>query len=100
MDFKKGLFSLAVKTQVPIVPITLSNTHAVMPSCSYFPVQSGAGKIHVHVGDAIDVTGKTEEEVEALVRESFVSTLPPDQQPLTIEEDTIVHATAKEVYLH
>ena len=54
MEFKKGLFSLAVKANVPIVPITLSNIHAVMPAFAYFPVQSGAGKIHVHIGAAID----------------------------------------------
>lgn len=82
MEFKGGLFAMAAKTNVPIVPITLSHTHSVMPSNALFPVQPGAGKLHVHVHDAIDTTGKTEEELVALVRESFLKTLPLEQHPL------------------
>ena len=82
MEFKGGLFSMAVKTGVPIVPLSISNTHAVMPSYSFFPVQSGAGKLHVHVHDAIDTAGKTEEELSDMVREAFLSQLPADQHPL------------------
>lgn len=82
MEFKKGLFALAVKTHVPIVPITISNTHIVMPAFSYFPVQSGAGKIHVHVGQPIDPEGKTESELENLVRQEFMAHLPFNQLPL------------------
>jgi 1-acyl-sn-glycerol-3-phosphate acyltransferase len=84
MEFKKGLFSLAVKAQVPIVPITLSNTHAVMPAYSYFPVQMGAGKVHVHVGKAIDPDGRTEAELEELVRREFLAHLPRSQLPLVV----------------
>jgi 1-acyl-sn-glycerol-3-phosphate acyltransferase len=82
MDFKGGLFLAAVKTQVPIVPITIHHTHAVMPGNSYFPVQSGAGKLHVHIHDAIDTNGKTEEELAAAVRGAFLKTLPLEQHPL------------------
>lgn len=83
MDFKGGLFLAAVKTQVPIVPITLHHTHAIMPSNSYFPVQSGAGKLHVHIHDAIDTSGgKTEEELVAAVRTAFLKTLPLEQHPM------------------
>jgi 1-acyl-sn-glycerol-3-phosphate acyltransferase len=82
MDFKGGLFLAAVKTKVPIVPITIHHTHAVMPGNSYFPVQSGAGKLHVHVHDAIDTDGKTEEELSTSVREAFLKTLPLEQHPM------------------
>jgi len=82
MDFKGGLFLMAAKTNVPIVPITLSHTHAVMPSNALFPFQAGAGKLHVHVHDPIDAAGKSEDELSAAVREAFVSTLPLEQQPL------------------
>ena len=81
-DFKGGLFLMAVKTGVPIVPITLSHTHAVMPSNSFFPVQSGSGKLHVHVHEEIDTTGKTEDELVELVRNAFIDKLPPEQRPL------------------
>jgi 1-acyl-sn-glycerol-3-phosphate acyltransferase len=89
MEFKKGLFSLAVKTNVPIVPITLSNTHAVMPAFSYFPVQRGAGKIHVHVGHPIVPDGKTEAELEELVRREFLAHLPNSQLPLPVIKDDV-----------
>lgn len=82
MEFKKGLFSLAVKTNVPIIPITISHTHAVMPGFSLFPIQSGAGKIHVHINEAITAQGKTEDELEDLVRKTFLTTLPSSQLPL------------------
>ena len=81
-DFKKGMFSLATKANVPIVPITLSHTHAVMPGYSYFPVQSGRGKVHVHVGRPIDPEGRTEAELAELVRQEFVAHLPATQLPL------------------
>jgi 1-acyl-sn-glycerol-3-phosphate acyltransferase len=82
MDFKGGLFLAAVKTKVPIVPITLHHTHAVMPGNSYFPVQSGAGKLHVHIHHAIETDGKTEKELAASVRAAFLKSLPLEQQPL------------------
>ncbi|KAL3911674.1 MAG: hypothetical protein SGILL_007190, partial [Bacillariaceae sp.] len=82
MDFKGGLFLAAVKTEVPIVPITIHHTHAVMPGDSYFPVQSGAGKLHVHIHDAIVTEGKTEDQLSASVREAFLSTLPLEQHPM------------------
>jgi 1-acyl-sn-glycerol-3-phosphate acyltransferase len=91
MEFKKGLFSLAVKANVPIVPITLSNTHAVMPTYSFFPVQSGAGKIHVHVGTPINPDGKTEADLEALVRKEFLAHLPLSQLPLKTAETLLQH---------
>lgn len=81
-EFKRGLFSIAVKAGVPVVPITLSHTAAVMPSFSYFPVQSGAGKIHVHVGNPIDSQKLTESELEAAVRAEFMEHLPASQLPL------------------
>jgi 1-acyl-sn-glycerol-3-phosphate acyltransferase len=85
MEFKRGLFSLAVKAKVPIVPITISHTAAVMPSYSYFPVQRGNGRIHVHIGEAIHPDGKTESELEALVRAEFLAHLPASQRPLPAE---------------
>lgn len=84
MDFKGGLFLAAVKTKVPIVPITLHHTHAVMPGNSYFPVQSGAGKLHVHIHEAIESDGKTEEELAAIVRSAFLKSLPLEQHPLQL----------------
>jgi 1-acyl-sn-glycerol-3-phosphate acyltransferase len=84
MEFKRGLFSLASKAQVPIIPITISNAAAIMPSYSYFPVQPGSGRLHVHIGDAISPEGKTEAELEALVRAEFLDKLPASQHPILL----------------
>lgn len=82
MDFKGGIFSMAMKAKVPIVPISLSHTHAIMPSYSLFPVQPGKGKLHVHVHEAIDPEGKTDAELAELVRAALLSEMPADQHPL------------------
>ena len=90
MNFKGGIFSIARKTGVPIVPISLSHTHAVMPSNALFPVQSGKNKLRVHVHPAIDPIDKTEAELELLVREALLSAMPRDQHPIEEEEEEIV----------
>jgi 1-acyl-sn-glycerol-3-phosphate acyltransferase len=77
-----GLFSMAVKANVPIVPLSIANTHAVMPSVGLLSVQSGKGKLRVYVHDPIEVNGKSEEEISNEVRKSLLSELPMDQQPL------------------
>jgi 1-acyl-sn-glycerol-3-phosphate acyltransferase len=82
IDFKGGMFSMAVKSKVPIVPISISNTHAIFPSNALMPIQMGTGKLHVHVHPPIYVEGKSEEELATLVRTALLSKLPFDQQPL------------------
>ncbi|GAX11235.1 1-acyl-sn-glycerol-3-phosphate acyltransferase [Fistulifera solaris] len=97
MDFKGGLFSMATKAGVPIIPITISHAHAVMPSVSLFPVQPGRGKLHLHVHPAIDSAGRTEAELQELVRAAFLSQLPEDQLPLNAassDEPTVVDLPA------
>ena len=86
MEFKGGLFSMAAKTKVPIVPITISHAHAVMPGYALLPVQSGAGKLHVHVHKPINADGRTEGELAELVRQAFLSTLPFEQHPFSSPE--------------
>lgn len=101
MEFKGGIFAMAMKTGVPIVPISVANTHAVMPSNALFPVQSGAGKLHIHVHPPIETEGRTDVELVELVREALLSKLPEDQHPLpTIEEvipDSVVESKAEKV---
>ena len=94
--FKKGLFSLAVKANVPIVPLTIQHTHAVMPTYSFFPVQSGRGKIHVHIGEAIWPSATTSEaDLERRVRQEFLAHLPTGQRPLLIAKDEAAAETAQ-----
>ncbi len=81
-EFKGGIFSMAVKAGVPIVPISISNTHAIMPANSLFPVQKGKGKLHLHVHEAISVEGRKEDELAALVKEALLLKMPLDQHPM------------------
>lgn len=99
MEFKGGIFSIAKRMNVPIVPISLSHTHAIMPSNALFPVQSGRGKLGVHVHEAIDTTDKTEAELEVLVREALLSAMPRDQHPLVEEkaEEVVIVEEQKEL---
>jgi 1-acyl-sn-glycerol-3-phosphate acyltransferase len=90
MEFKGGIFSMAVKAGVPIVPISIANTHAVMPSTALFPFQTGAGKLNVHVHSPIDIEGKTEEEMASLVKEALLSAMPLDQHPNVANDMEIV----------
>jgi 1-acyl-sn-glycerol-3-phosphate acyltransferase len=90
MEFKGGLFSMAAKTKCPIVPITISHAHAVMPCNALFPVQAGRGRLHVHVHEPIDAVGRSEEELVELVRRAFLSTLPLEQHPLADEVQIMV----------
>ena len=86
MEFKGGIFSMAVKAKVPIVPLSIANTHAVMPSLGFLPVQSGQrGELRVYVHDPIDIEGKSEEEIAREVKEALLRELPPDQHPLDDE---------------
>eukprot|EP00547_Thalassionema_nitzschioides_P004406 CAMPEP_0194200094 /NCGR_PEP_ID=MMETSP0156-20130528/855_1 /TAXON_ID=33649 /ORGANISM="Thalassionema nitzschioides, Strain L26-B" /LENGTH=328 /DNA_ID=CAMNT_0038925061 /DNA_START=196 /DNA_END=1182 /DNA_ORIENTATION=+ len=91
MSFKGGIFSMATKAKVPIVPISLSHTHAVMPANSLFPVQPGNRKLHVYVHEPIDPNGKTDDELAVLVQEALLSQMPREQHPLinSAEEKTV-----------
>ncbi len=73
---------MAVKAKVTIVPLSLSNTHAVFPSIGFLPVQSGRDKLRVYVHDPINVEGKSEEEIAMEVRRALLNKLPLDQHPL------------------
>ena len=84
IDFKGGIFSMAVKSKVPIVPISLSNTYAVMPGNSLFPVQPGAGKLHIHVHESIDTEGLSEAEIADKVRAALLSKMPECQHPIPV----------------
>lgn len=91
LPFKDGIFSMAKRANVPIVPISLSNTHAIMPGYSLSPVQSAkGGKLNVHVHSPIETEGKTEKEISELVRKAIVSELPQHQIP---QDETVVEKT-------
>ncbi|XVE53645.1 hypothetical protein DITRI_Ditri03aG0019700 [Diplodiscus trichospermus] len=47
-DFKKGAFSVAAKTEVPVVPMTLIGTGKIMPAGMEGVINSGSVKVVIH----------------------------------------------------
>ena len=85
IDFKGGSFAMASKTGAVIVPITIANTHAVMPMNALFPVQPGNGKLKVIFHPPIDPADITDTELNDMVRNAIISKLPADQVPILVE---------------
>jgi 1-acyl-sn-glycerol-3-phosphate acyltransferase len=56
LPFKKGGFSLALRTGTPIVPIGIAGTGQLQPEGCYVP--KGKGKIHIRVGAPVRVIEK------------------------------------------
>jgi putative phosphoserine phosphatase/1-acylglycerol-3-phosphate O-acyltransferase len=81
--FKKGAFHIAMQAGVPIVPIVLRNTCAVLPRHSLL---FRPGTVQVRVLPPIDVTTWTVDDLDrhvADVRDLFQRTLDDDHSPAT-----------------
>jgi len=63
--FKPGTFYLAIQSGVPIVPITIIGSGALMPKRS---LKIKSGKIRMVIAKPIDVKGCTLEDRQALIR--------------------------------
>ena len=88
LPFKAGAMAMAIKTKVPIIPITLCNAHAVMPADCLFPLQPGIGKLKIVFHEPISCEGgEVDKELSARVRERIVSGLSDEQLPNVEGED-------------
>lgn len=65
LPFKKGPFALALKSRVPICPITIEGSGRLMPKNSW---KITPGPIHVMIGAPIDTTAFAEQQREELIR--------------------------------
>ena len=63
--FKKGGFKFAIQTGLPVVPVTISGTRALLPRDS---VIFRHGPVDLHVGRPIPTAGLTDEDVPALMQ--------------------------------
>ena len=69
MPFKGGVFSMAMKAGVPIVPISLVGTFATYPPSAVLPLQPNGDNLHVHIHPPLQTNaGATEAELEAATR--------------------------------
>ncbi|MBU0575641.1 MAG: 1-acyl-sn-glycerol-3-phosphate acyltransferase [Proteobacteria bacterium] len=80
--FKQGLFHLAIKAGVPIVPISIIGTHEIMPKRT---LKFSPGKITMIIDRPVDVSGYTIEtrgelieRVRGIIIRNFESVRNPD----------------------
>ena len=79
--FKKGSFVMAIRGQVPIVPVSVIGAHLVMPKGE---IAAHPGSVTVLIHPPVSVAGYTMHDRGALavaVQAIVASGLPPDQQP-------------------
>lgn len=78
-EFKKGAFSVALKANVPIQPITIWGSGELMPNGKDMELHHGNMMITVH--PKIDSKGKTALELRDLCRNAIASALPMEYRP-------------------
>lgn len=81
--FKKGAFVMAMKAQVPIIPISLSGSSRIMQK-GRFAIRPGLVRITVH--DAVPTAGyapANRSQLMERVRQAVLSGLAEDEQPLS-----------------
>jgi len=76
LPFKNGIFRIIKQTQAPVLPITLIDTHKVMPKKG-ITLYPGEIKIIPHkIISAEEIEKLTAEALKNLVREEIISSLP------------------------
>jgi 1-acyl-sn-glycerol-3-phosphate acyltransferase len=63
-EFKSGTFKIAVKAGVPIVPVTIRGTFALLPKTTLAP---RPGRVDVYIGEPIDVTEYQDNDLTKLI---------------------------------
>ena len=63
-DFKPGLFKIALKAGVPVVPVAIRGTFALLPKT---PLAPRPGRVDVYIGEPIDTAGLDDKQLPALI---------------------------------
>ena len=67
MKFKNGAFKMAYKAGAPVVPLSIVNSHKVMPTGWMMAMRPAHGIAEVVIHEPIESKGKTEEELAEAV---------------------------------
>ncbi|CAJ1946513.1 unnamed protein product [Cylindrotheca closterium] len=86
MAFKNGAFKMAHKAGAPVIPLSIVNSHKVMPIGWMFAIKPSYRTAKVVVQEPVESVGRTEEELAEAVRTSMLSGLPDDQRPVNKSE--------------
>lgn len=73
LPFKRGVFMLATRSEVPVVPVSISGTRDIMLSHS---IWIRPQRVTVHIGEPVETAGRKEPEVMEIVREAILKGLP------------------------
>lgn len=79
LEFKGGAFVFAIQAQVPVVPVAVHNTAAVMPARGYLSILGG--RVVVEILDPIPTAGLTLEDrhhVRDTTRKALIEALRPE----------------------
>jgi len=68
LPFKKGGFSLALRSGVPIVPVGIQGTNRLQPKGSFVPKEKGI--VYIRIGTPIDSGGKSRSAIGAIMEET------------------------------
>jgi len=75
IPFKGGVFAMALKANVPIVPISIRGAFDTYPSSAILPLLPNSDNLQVIVHPQINVDGKEETELAELTRAAIASGL-------------------------
>ena len=78
-EFKSGGFLMAVRSGLPILPVTINGSWRVMPNKS--SMSFNPGRIQVVIGDPIDTSGYTRKNMKELIektRNQVIANLDPE----------------------
>lgn len=68
LPFKRGLFAIAIKSEVPILPVAIRGARALMPKGTLL-IKSGT--VTVKIGMPIETKGKDEEQLKNKLKEAL-----------------------------
>jgi 1-acyl-sn-glycerol-3-phosphate acyltransferase len=93
--FKKGAFVLAINNGVPVIPVGISGSRAVMPKGSF---RIRPGEIRIRVGEPVPTKGLTSRERDGLLLQcrAMVAALMDDPDALVEDGEQPRHVDTKE----